>query len=86
MPYGTASLPILPNLHEFTRGAKIQAGASCILQRHLKVAFSKLKCVIQDYMSSQLREDVKCKEELGGQEAEAVVSLPLGDTCKLSRC
>lgn len=28
-------------------------------------------------MSSQLREDVNCKEELGGQEAEAVVSLPL---------
>lgn len=89
VPCGTASLPVLPNwshLHEFTRGAKTQAGASCILQRHLKVAISKLKCVIQDYMSSQLREDVNCKEELGGQEAEAVVSLPLGDTCKLSRC
>lgn len=70
-------LPNWSDLHEFTRGAKTQAGASCILQRHLKVAISKLKCVIQDYMSSQLREDVNCKEELGGQEAEAVVSLPL---------
>lgn len=88
-PLGLHPPPMLPNwsrLHKFTKEAKTPAGASYILQRHLKVANSKLKCVIQYYMSSQLRKDVNCKWNLGGQEAEALFSLPPGDICKLSRC
>lgn len=72
-------------LQKFTKDIKTQASASYIFQTHLKVANSKLKCVIQYYMSPQLRKDVNCKWRPVGQEAEAVVSLPPGDIHKPSR-
>lgn len=51
-----------------------------------QVANSELKCVIQYYMSGQLRKDVNCKWKLGGREAEAVSSLSPGDIRQPSRC
>lgn len=51
-----------------------------------QVANSELKCVIQYYMSGQLRKDVNCKWKLGGREAEAESSLSPGNIHQPSRC